>query len=119
MEEVSEYIGHNISYRADIHRYLENGMKTGAPSPMRLTRNEYDRELSKNQKFIREKRITEYVNKETKLDKNSQKAYSLIFIQCTNHMQSTMDMHEDYLRMRGEYGVFLLVGAIKRLNFKF
>ena len=54
---------------------------------MRLTGKEYDGELSWNHKFVWEKRMIEYFKQETKLNKNYQKAYALIFEQCTKNMR--------------------------------
>ena len=63
--------------------------------------------------------MTEYVKQESKLEWNFQKAYALIFRQCTEHMRSKLESHDDYKRMREDYSAFLLMGAIKGLNFKF
>ena len=61
MKEVAEYIGHKISYGVYIQRSLENKMMTGVPTPMRPNRNGYYGELSRDQKFVWEKMMTEYV----------------------------------------------------------
>ena len=37
MKKFADYIGRKFSYGVDIHRYLENNMNTGVPSPTRLT----------------------------------------------------------------------------------
>ena len=63
--------------------------------------------------------MMEYINQETNIDKNFQKSYALIFRKCTNDMNSKLGSHKDYQRIRGYYDVFLLVGAIKFLPFKF
>ena len=55
MKEVAEYIGRKFSYRAEIQRSLENEMKTGVPALKRPTGTGENRELSREQKFMREK----------------------------------------------------------------
>ena len=84
-----------------------------------MNRNGDVRNLSSNQKFLQEKRIIEYVKLEKNIEENCQKAFALIFRQCTYHMKSKLEAHEDYHRMRGDYNVLLFVGYIKGLNFKF
>ena len=118
-KEVDEYIGRKFDYGADIQRSLENEMKTGVPVPSREIGTEADGSLSGNQKFIWEKSMTEYVKRETKLDKNFQKAYALIFGQCTDHMHSKLEASEDYQTTRGNYDVLLLIAATKGLTYKF
>ena len=62
--------------------------------------------------------MTQYIKRESNLDKNCQKAYALIFVQCTEHMRSKLKAREYYHIVRGDYEVFLLVGSIKGLTFK-
>ena len=101
MMGVTEYIGCKFSYGADIHWYLENKMKTEVPLETRPTRTRDDREIFREQKFVWEKRMMDYVERETKLDNNCQKSYALIFGQCTKHMRSKIEANKDYHRMRG------------------
>ena len=64
MNKGMEYIGRKFSYGVDIERSLENKMNTRVPSPMRPTKNGDGGEISRDQKFIWEKRMTEYVKRE-------------------------------------------------------
>ena len=68
MKEFSDYIGSKFRYGAGIQWSLENEMKTRSPSPMRPTGNRDNGELPSDQKFVWEKRMTEYVKKEKNLD---------------------------------------------------
>ena len=52
-------------------------------------------ELSRNQKFMLEKIIIEYVKQETKIDKNCQTAYFLTLVKFTKHMRSRLEYHRD------------------------
>ena len=52
MKEVSEYIGINFIYGADIQRSLENEMNTGVPSPTSTSGDRDEGDLSRNQKFV-------------------------------------------------------------------
>ena len=59
------------------------------------------------------------VKPENNLDKNCQKAYALIFRQCTEYICSKLEAHKYYHSISEEYDVFLLVSVIKGLTFKF
>ena len=63
--------------------------------------------------------MTDYVKQETNLDGKCQKAYAIIFGQCTENMRLELEAQEDYQRMKRDYNMFLLAGAIKGLIFKF
>ena len=70
MKEDAEYIGRKFDYGTDIHRLLDNEMKTGIPVPSSPISTEADRALSRNQKFTWGNNMVEYFKHETKLDKN-------------------------------------------------
>ena len=79
MKEVAEYIGNKFSYQADIHWYLKNNMNTGFLYTLSLNRTGDNGEPYSNQKFVWEKRMVEYVKKDTNINENCQKSYALIF----------------------------------------
>ena len=54
-------------------------MKAQVSPLTRLTRTGYDGELSRDQKFLWERVMTDYVKQEIGLNEDSQKAYALIF----------------------------------------
>ena len=58
MKEFTEYIGRKFSYGEDIQQSLKKKMKSGVPSPMRPTGSGDGGELSRDQKFMWEKRMT-------------------------------------------------------------
>ena len=119
MKEVSEYIGRKFYYGAYIHLSLENKTKAVIPVPSRPIKVESDISLSGNQKFIWVNNKAEYFKHETKLEENLQKAYTLIFGKCTEHMCSKLEAPEDYHTMWGKYDVYLLLVAIKGPTYKF
>ena len=84
-----------------------------------MIRTEADRAISGDQKFIWGNNMEEFFKYETKLDENWQKAYTLIFVKCTEHMRSKLEAHKYCQTMRGNYGVLLLIAAIKGLTYKF
>ena len=86
MKEVSEYVGHKFDYGVYIQRSLENDMKNGIPVPSRPIGVEADGALSGDQKLIWGNNKAEYFKHKTKLEENFQKAYTLIFGKCTEHM---------------------------------
>ena len=63
--------------------------------------------------------MTEYVKQETKIEKNCQKAYALVFRQCTDPMRSKLEDNKDYQRMRSYHDMFLLRRVNQGLTFKF
>ena len=71
------------------------------------------RYIQQSEVFFWGERITEYVKRETKIDKNCQMAYLLIFEQCTEHMRSKIEAREDHQKMIGDYDVFLIVGTAR------
>ena len=100
MKEVSDYIWRKFIYRAYIQQYLGNEIKTVVSSPMRSTLDGENRDLSRDQKLVWEKSITEYIKRQTKFDEKYEKSYSLIFIQCTGHMCSKLQANKDYHRIK-------------------
>ena len=80
---------------------------------------EADRSLSGDQKFIWGDNKAEHFKHETKLEENFQKAYTLIFGNCTEHMCTKLEALEDYHTMWGKYNVPLLVVSIKGPTYKF
>ena len=52
MKETAEYIGHKFSYVSDIHRSLENKMKTGVSSTTRPNGIRDNVKLSSDQTFM-------------------------------------------------------------------
>ena len=95
MKEFADYIGRRFSYGSDIQWSLDNEMKTGVPSPMRLTGTGDDRELSSDQKFVWGEIMMDYVKRETNIYENCNKSYMPIFGQCTNNMCSKLEACED------------------------
>ena len=79
---------------------------------------ETDRALSGDQKFIWGDNKAEHFKHETKLEENFQKAYTLIFGHCTEHMRSKLEARKDYHTMWGKYNLSLLVVAIKGPTYK-
>ena len=73
-----ECIGRKLIYRADIQPSLKNETKHIGPSSTSTTGDRDNGELSIYQKFMWEKKMTEYAKQETKLDENFQMAYALI-----------------------------------------
>ena len=66
-------------------------MKTGIPVPSRHIGVEAYGALSSYQKLIYRNIKAKYFKHETKLEENFQKAYTLIFGKCTEHMRSKLE----------------------------
>ena len=68
---------------------------------------------------IATKKIDLYVKQDGILDENLQKAYSLIFVQCTEILKSKLKSRVNWDSMLSTYDMFALLKAIKTIIYKF
>ncbi len=85
-KEVAEYVGRTYKYGADIKLAIETLV---APTFIEPTVPATD--ATKTQVRIWEKRVDEFVKKETHLEENIKTIYSLIFGQCTEAMRAKLE----------------------------
>jgi hypothetical protein len=80
-----------------------------------------DEEAAKSatQKRILEKRVDEYVKRDTKLQENCENLYSLVFGQCTKFMRAKLEALNDYEEMVHTFDVIALMKAINVLTYQF
>ena len=62
--------------------------------------------------------LKEYNKKQTTLDTNIERAYSLVWGQCTPAMQAQIKTQSDFQTIRDNFDVFALLKAIKGHTFK-
>ena len=65
------------------------------------------------------KKIDIYVKRDGIIDKNLQKAYSLIFGQCTELLKSKIKSSVHWDAMSSTYDMFALLEAIKKIIYNF
>ena len=84
--EIGEYVGRTYKYGADIRRAIETLAVPTLTEPM-----DPPTEATRSQIRIWEKRIDEFVKKETHLEENIKTVYSLIFGQCTEAIRAKLE----------------------------
>ena len=108
-----EHVGTEYKCGGDICSSIENLNRFVIPLPVvpADTANDLTRTISIN-------KIDLYVKRDGILDENLQKAYSLIFGQCTELLKSKLNSSVNWDAMSSTYDMFALLEAIKTITYK-
>ena len=70
-------------------------------------------------KMIFKGQLDEYIKRKSMLDKNVQKAYSLVIGQCTDLLQSKLKQQANWSTISQDQDVIALISLIKTITFRF
>jgi hypothetical protein len=115
MKEMALYAGRTFTYGADLKRTIKHEEKFTVPKPGDID----IRTVSATEKRIWEKHVDEYVKRDVRFERNSEKLYSLIIGQCTEYMKSKLESLVDYDSFADTFDVVPLIEAIKGLTYQF
>ena len=113
IRRILEHVGTKYKYGGDIYSYINNSTRFAIPLP--VVPDDTANALTRS---IATKKIDLYVNRDGILDENLQKAYSLIFGQCTELLKSKLKSSVNWDAMSSTYDMFTLLEAIKTIIYK-
>ena len=113
IKRISEHVGTKYKYGGDIRSSIENSSRFPIPLPVVP-----DENANAFTRLIDTKKIDLYVKQDVILDENLQKAYSLIFSQCTKILKSKLKSSVNWDAMSSTYDMFTLLEAIKTIIYK-
>ena len=87
LQEIAEYFSRNYDYGTDLKLTIQKVQAFDVPMP-----GDVDANASDTEKLIWNKRVTEYVRRTAKLQSNMQKAFPLIYGQCTEFLRAKLEV---------------------------
>ena len=114
IKRISEYVGTVYKYGGNILSSINNSTRFAIPLP--VVPDDTANALTRS---IATKKIDLYVKRDGILDENIQKAYSLIFGQCTEIIESKLKSSVNWDSMSSTYDMFAILEAIKTIIYKF
>jgi hypothetical protein len=114
VKEIAEYVGRTYKYGADARMAVEQLARPTIEVP-----NDPPDDATKTQLRIWEKKIDEFVKRETYLDENLKTIYSLVWGQCTDIMRQKVESLETFESTSATYDGIGLLKAIKDVVFNF
>ena len=114
IKRILEHVGTEYKYRCDICSSIENSPRFLIPLPVVTA----DTAINLK-RTISTKKIDLYVKRDGIIDENLQKAYSIIFGQCTEIIKSKLKSSVNWDAMSYTYNMFALLEAIKTIIYKF
>ena len=114
IKRISEHVGTKYKYGGYICSSIKNSTRFAIPLPVVPddTVNALTRSVATN-------KIDLYVKRDGILDENLQKAYSLIFGQCTELLNRKLKSSVNWDAMSSTYDMFALLEAIKTIIYRF
>ena len=114
MKRIAEHIGTNYHNGGDICSTIEQGRRFNIPKPISpsTTNDEVD-------KMILTKKVNSYVRRDSILDENIQKGYSLVLGQCTELLKSKLKTTSNWDTISTDFDLLGLIASIKSVLFKF
>jgi hypothetical protein len=113
-KEIAEYIGRNYKYGMDTRLAIENLQYVAAKMPEDPKDNATKTELR-----IWEKRINDYVKRETITVENLKTAYSLIWGQCSDLMRQRLESASNFQVISTSGDAIELLKLIKSITYNF
>lgn len=113
-KEIAEYVGRTYKYGADIRMAIETLIVPTFSEPT-----DPPKEASRTQVRIWEKRVNEFVKKETHLEENIKTIYSLIFGQCTEAMRAKLESISSHQTIAAASDGIELMKNIKTVMYNF
>ena len=114
IKQILEHVSTEYKYGGNIRSSIDNSTRFAIPLPV-VT----DDTANALTRSITTKKIDLYVKRDGILNENLQKAYSLIFGQCTELLKSNLKSSVNWGAMSSTYDIFALVEAIKTIIYKF
>ena len=98
MKRIAEYVGTEYRNGGDIRSTIEQNVRFAIPMPLSPsgTKDEVD-------KMILTKKVDAYVKRDSILDENIQKAYSLMLGQCTELLKSKLKTTTDWMTVSTDF----------------
>jgi hypothetical protein len=112
--EIPEYVGRSYRYGSDTRLAIENLVLSVLDMPV-----DPPTDATKIQTRIWEKKVDEYVKRETNLQENRKTLYSLVWGQCTYVIRARLEALETHRNMSDIADSIKLLKAIKALVFDF
>ena len=114
MKRIAEHIGTNYHNGGDIRSTIDQGKLFDIPKPIApsATNDEVD-------KMILNKKFNSYVRRDSILDKNTQKGYSLLLGQCTELLKSKLKTNLNWDTISTDFDLLGLIASIKSVISKF
>ena len=121
LKRVTEYVGAKYKHGGDIRSSIINGKKMTIPVPTAPTIADPANPTATErvQELIFKGKIDAYIKRESILDDNVQKAFSLVLGQCTDLLQSKLKQQANWATVSREQDVIALLEMIKNITFKF
>jgi hypothetical protein len=113
-KEITEYIGREYAYGGDIRWTIMNLKHFEEEEPKDL-----ETTTTTVKKRMFEKRVDEFIKRETKIKENCQSAYSLVLGQRTEYMQAKLEAVVGYVDMDSRSNLIELIKTIKGLSYQF
>ena len=114
MKRIAEYVGTEYRNGGDIRSTIEHNVRFAIPKPLAPsgTNDEVER-------MILTKKVDAYVKRDSILDENIQKAYSLMLGQCTELLKIKLKTTTDWMTVSTEFYLLGLIKTIRSVIFKF
>ena len=123
VKRISEYVGSEYKSGGDIRSSIVNEQKVTIPVPVTPTYSAaYPRittQEDRTKEMIFKGKIDAYIKRQTILDDNIQKAYSLVLGQCTELLQSKLKQNANWQAISVAQDVIRLLAQIKTICYKF
>jgi hypothetical protein len=113
-KEIAKYVGREYAYGGDIRGTIPNLKHYVEEEPEELGET---KSIVKKRMF--EKRVDEFIKRETKLKENCQAPYSLVLGQCTECMRAKLEAVVRYNDMDSSSDLIELIKTIKGLSYQF
>jgi hypothetical protein len=114
VKEIAEFVGRTYKYGADARMAVEQLARPTLEAP-----SDPPDDATKTQLRIWEKKVDEFVKRETYLDENLKTIYSLVWGQCTDIMRQKVESLETFESTSAAYDGIGLLKAIKDVVFNF
>ena len=113
MKQIAEYVGTEYRNGGDIRSTIEHNVRFAIPMPLAPSGTNDEVE-----KMILTKKVDAYVKRDSILDENIQKAYSLMLGQCTELLKSKLKTTTDWMTVSTELDILGLIKTIRSVIFK-
>ena len=113
IKRILEHVGTEYKHGGDICSFIENSTRFAIP--LSVVPADTANALTRT---IAAKKIDLYVKQDGILSENLEKAYSLIFGQCTKILKSKLKSSVNWDTMSSNYDMFTLLEAIKKIIYK-
>ena len=114
MKRISEYVGTEYRNGGDIRSTIEQNAIFTIPMPLAPSGTNDEAE-----RMILTKKVDAYVKRDSILDQNIQKAYSLMLGQCTELLKIKLKTTTDWMTVSTESDLLGLMITIRSVIFKF